>query len=137
MIMHPPFIITARLVPGLNIGDTFLNLLGVMNTDEGRQVANLVLDFPDGSTYEDSTLQSGCGGFKGCVELFETYLSFLLACVEGYEYEQHNPGYRSDNSDLFPPHIREWAVDNKLEIENIHCDLQDEDGNIRKELITS
>lgn len=142
MILHEPFIITGRLHPGLKIGSAFLSLLDTEFKAEGetclgrRQSATMVLDFTDGAeSYEDSTLQSGCGGFQGVVAIFETYLSFLLAAVEGYEYEQRSPGRKSDNSDLFPTPIVQWAVDNKSEIEYLHCELQDENGDAREELV--
>lgn len=133
--LHPPFIISARLAPGIQIqtdeGIATLSLLGTGISPDGstvlgqRQTATLVLDFPDGTSYEDDRMQSGCGGFNGVVTVFETFFGFLMAAVESYEFEQRHPGSEGENTGLFPRHIVEWASANKYSLESAHCDIQD------------
>lgn len=134
MKLHPPFIITARLLPGLRLGDAWLGLTGIEPSDENRDCATFALDFADGSTYTDSSMRSGCGGFKGPVSAFNTFLSFLLAAVESLEYEQRT-GRAGDNADLFPRHVVEWALDNKSDIESAQMDICGEEGSPNEYLI--
>ena len=127
--LHAPFVITPRLAVGLRIGGAWLSLMSTAVMKEGatplgpRQCASMVLDLPDGTEYADDTLQSGCGGFGGVVTIFETYLSFLLAAVESYEFEQRNPGRKGESTELFPAHVLEWAAENKNDIEACRLDL--------------
>lgn len=124
LTLHPPFVITPRLAVGLQFdGGACLSLMSTAIAKEGetalgrRHVATMVLDLPDGTEYVDDRMQSGCGGFGGVVAVFETFLSFLLAAVESYEFEQRYPGREGENTELFPRHIVEWASENKDDIE--------------------
>ena len=132
MKLHQPFQISPRLLPGLRLGSAgggaWLSLTGTEPSYENRDVASFVLDFADGSTYTDTTLQSGSGGFDSDVEAFESFLSFLLAAVESLEYEQRNPGRTGENTSLFPRYVVEWADDNKSDIESAQRGVCDEDG---------
>jgi hypothetical protein len=136
--MYPPFFISGRLAPALKVGDATLSLLGTKRSkpETGferwtpRSRATFALDFPDGTSFKDDSMQSGMGGFHSTVEIFETYLSFLEAAAESYKYH----GMEGENSNLFPRHIVEWAADQPY-LEDARCDLCDEDGNARTELI--
>lgn len=132
MILHPPFQISPRLLPALRIGDAWLSLDRVDHGSgrEGRDVAEFILDLPDGTDYRDDNLQSGCQGFEGAVEVFETFLSFLAACAESIRYGEHH-GEPGDNESLFPPHVGAWALENCNEIECLMCDLTEPDGSGR------
>lgn len=124
---HPPFIITSRLCPGLRLGDATLSLTGTDQSSEDRDRASFVLDFADGTTYAEDYLRGGAGGFQGPVGMFESFLSFLLAAVESLEFEQRHPGMTGQNTDMFPRHVVEWALDNKSDIESAWCDLCDDE----------
>lgn len=143
MKLLAPFIISARLAPALRIGDATLSLVGTdvrQSTEPGALIlgqrigATLVLDFADGTEYECSDLQSGCGGFGSVVDIFETFLSFLSAAAEARAFTQRT-GIKSDNDDVFPEAVMQWAADNQFDIECTQCDLQDKDGNTRTDLI--
>lgn len=139
MTLYPPFFISARLAPALRVGDATLSLLDVKLNQRGgcdvpRALATFALDFPDGTSFEDANLRSGCGGFQSIVEIFETFLSFLEAAVESYNFEQRNPGETGENTRLFPRRIVKWAA-NQPYLKDARCDLCDEDGNVRAELI--
>ena len=120
MILHAPFVITPRLCAGLQIGDGWLSLMSayqgpVESCLGARTTATLIIDLPGGIEYICDDLYSGCGGFGGYVSIFESFLSFLEAAVESYEFEQRT-GRKGENTDLFPPHVVEWACDNKSDI---------------------
>lgn len=127
MTLHPPFFISARLLPAIRVGDAVLQIetISVADTHDGRDRAHMILDFPDGSFYEDTSLTSGCQGFRSSVEVFETFLSFLSACAESMSYS----GAAGENSDLFPHHIAEWAEENSDDIQMAAIDLTEPDGN--------
>lgn len=116
MILHKPFMISARLLPALKIGDAWLSLESIVARDErGRQRAIFILDLPDGASHRDDNLRSGCGGFLSPVEAFGAFLGYLDAFAEAVEFETRSP-FKSENSDLFPSFMQEWAVDNHYEI---------------------
>jgi hypothetical protein len=50
----------------------------------------------------------------------ESLLSFLTAAAESYGYTMRT-GRESDNSDLFPAFIVEWAYQNDSEIQSVQC----------------
>ncbi len=143
MKLLSPFIISARLAPALKVGDATLSLIGTdvrLSSDPGALIlgarigATLVLDLADGTEYECSDLASGCGGFGSVVDIFETFLSFLGAAAESRRFTERT-GIESDNADLFPPNIMQWASDNATAIESAQCELQDGNGNVRTDLI--
>lgn len=131
MKLLPPFIITARLLPGLKIGDGFLSLAGVTkgeveNCLGARLRAGFILDLPDSVTFENDELQTGCGG--GTIEsMFESFLSFLGAAAESYRYNDCDWEKidEDDNASLFPRHVVEWAYQNSDEISMLECEIQE------------
>jgi hypothetical protein len=131
MTLKPPFIITARLLPGLRIGDAFLSLAGVTkgeveNCLGARLRAGFILDLPDSVTFENNDLQTGCGG--GTIEsMFENFLCFLGAAADSYRYrgldwEKIGP---DDNATMFPRHVTEWAYQNSDEISMLQCEIEE------------
>jgi hypothetical protein len=124
MILHDPFIITARLLSGIKIGDAVLSL------DTDMSISEDAKDF----SYSDSNLQSGVCGFASLVEVFETMISFMEAAGEAVRFNMSS-AHESDNSDLFPPNVMDWCYENADELYMLSCDLQDEDGNVLHGLI--
>lgn len=142
MILHDPFIISARLCPAIRLGGgATLSYTGCQwrEAEPGfekwvpRQGASFVIDFPDGTSYEDDRMSSGMGGFQGIVSMFENFVGFLSAAVESYEHGLRNR-CKGENTDLFPLHIVKWASE-EGRIDEAECDLRDEDGNTREGLI--
>lgn len=135
MIIKQPFIITSRPLPGFRFGDATLSLIdpNALSTGQAR-VAHFVIDSLVGWTNYDSIGGGGAAKFKGPVAAFSTFLSFLLAAVEGLEYEDR-VGRPGENADLFPRHVVRWALDNKSEIEMAHADMCDENGVPNEDLI--
>ena len=133
MKLRPPFIITSTLNPGLKIGDSTLHLTDVQVAEEGRDRATFLLVTPE-FEYEDDQLRSGVGGFLGTVGIFESFLGFMQAAVESADYEERT-GRIGENTDLFPRHIVEWAMDHRYEIEDVMADITNEDGEPNESLI--
>lgn len=133
MKLHSPFIIGSTLSPALKIGDSTLHLTDVQVAEEGRDRATFLLVTPE-FEYEDDQLRSGVGGFISTVAAFDAFLSFLEAAAEAEEYEVRT-GQKSDNSNLFPAHVAEWALLNKDEIEAVRSEITNEDGSPNEALI--
>lgn len=150
MKLHPPFMISSRLAPALRIGDywdgekvvpgtAWLSMVKTEPGDERRTRYTFVIDGITSrvkgrtSMYQDRSTQSGNGG-RTLVEAFDNFLGFLLAAVESREYRERT-GRQGENEDLFPKWVVEWAADNKSALEYLQCELQDEDGRPRQELI--
>jgi hypothetical protein len=128
MKIHAPFIIGSRLWPALRIGDATLNLrLPLFPAERGRWGAAMIFEAP-GLQFTDQTLRSGIRGFRSYVDPFSSYLAFLDAASEARE--------GSDNSDLFPPPLMQWARDNASAIAEVRLQLCDEHGAVRHHLIS-
>ena len=133
MKLHSPFIIGSALSPALKIGDSTLHLTDVQLAEQGRDQATFLLVTPE-FEYVDDQLRSGVGGFQSTVSIFESFLGFMQAACESAEYEERT-GYQSENSDLFPKHIVEWALEHKEAIDTAICEITDEDGYPNESLI--
>ncbi len=119
MELHPPLCISARLLPAIKIGKSWLSLAG----EDGKIV--FWLDVPAEPTWKEykiTGLRPGIGEVT-LEQWFECLLSFMGAAAEAYKYEMG--GHESDNGDLFEPEIMEWTYQNDSEISMVACDLQD------------
>lgn len=122
MKLHPPFIITSRLMPGLRVGDATISLDCGPRNGDGRTIYRAFIDTP-AFEYEVIGLKSGCQG--GTVqEGFASLLPFLGAAAEAYRYEMAT-GRKSENLDLFPPEVTEWAYQNSSEIEMACLEIEE------------
>lgn len=130
MKLSAPFIISSALCPALKIGDATLSLVGANATTEGRDKAEFELRTPT-FTHTDDTLQSGVGGFRSFVEIFEAYLSFMSACGESLKYY----GEDGENASIFPPNVAQWCAENLDEIDMVRSEICDADGNPNVSLI--
>ncbi len=80
--IHPPMIITARLLPGIRIGDAFISIEPLPQRDhEGRIVVRYFIDAP-GMEHTDCDLRTGCGEKWDHRKVMGTLLSFLGAAAE-------------------------------------------------------
>lgn len=139
MTLHPPFVITPRLCPGIQISTNIwisLEQIEVSATDDDRDRAHFVIDFPNGVVHEDREMKSGCGGFRSEVEAFEGFLGFLGAALDAY-CNGGDPADRDSNASLFPHHVLDLLADYKEEIAWVCMELTDEEGRgiVRHELI--
>jgi hypothetical protein len=129
MDLRPPFIIGARLLPALRIGDAVLNLESTALAN-CRTRATFVLDIGD-QTCRIDDLYSGMNGYRSVVEPFAVMLSFMGACAEAFR-ARANPG---ENADLFTPFVAQWCADHANDIDSAQCALTDGDGRILHHLI--
>lgn len=108
MILHDPFIITARLLPGLRIGDGYLSADGQV----------FILDTP-GFEYEILGFRPGLGD-RDMQSWFSSILIFMGAAAESRQYRERTGGEIDEDSNegLFPPHVVDWIVDNLSDIES-------------------
>lgn len=126
MKLNPPFIITPRLMAGLQIGNAFISMgQGPRNAD-GRTVYGCFIDLPDETEHEITDLRSGCQG--GDLQAgFVSLLAFLGAAAESYRYRKcdwANIG-EDDNASLFPRAVTEWAYQISDEIELLRHDIEE------------
>ena len=137
MKLHTPFIITPRLMAGLQIGNAFISMVQGPRNSEGRTCYGCFIDLPDGSEHEVTDLRSGCQGGE-LQEGFASLLSFLGACAESYGYAQRNGKTLEDteNGDLFPPAVAEWAYQNSDEISMLQLEIEESHSHHRGALIS-
>lgn len=69
MTLKPPFMITARLMAGVQVDKTFISIQPSGTTKDGRTRYHYYIDTPDWD-YEASDLSSGVGGgpLQGAME---------------------------------------------------------------------
>jgi hypothetical protein len=119
MIIKPPLQITARLLPGIQIGEGWISIEYDGWTNDNRSQYGYHIDIPEYS-YSSDDLASGVGG--GSLQSgLEALLSFLAAFAESV-----NPrwgGTEGEHSDLFPRELRDWAVENSDEFSMVECEL--------------
>lgn len=130
MILNPPFLISSALVPALKVGDAVVSLLDTTVTPANRDQARIEIQTPT-FTYVDDNLESGVGGFRSTVEIFEAYLSFMSACGESLKYY----GDDGENASIFPPNVAQWCAENFDEIDMVWGDITDDFGNPNVSLI--
>ena len=118
--IHSPCYITSRLMAGIDVGDATISIeYGRAQGRHGRHTYSYAIDIPalpDG--YESSDL-SGMGNLQ---DGLKSLLASLAAAAEAYRYTMR--GGHSDNSDLFPPEIMEWAYQNADGISMAESDLE-------------
>ena len=122
----------------LTIGDVIITVCGRDRDYEGRTCYEYSIAFPEGYAYTDKQgetqfidrgfiyrnrdLRSGCQGGDERQGM-ESLLSFLGAAAESYGYTMRT-GRESDNSELFPAFIVEWAYQNADEISMAQYELE-------------
>lgn len=115
MILKPPFIIGARLLPALKIGDSYLSM------EVGDNGIVFYLDTPD-QEFEIHGFRPGLWmSTQGC---FESILSFMLAASEAQAAVDN--GRFSDNADIFEPPVMCWCQENAEEIGGLLFELEEE-----------
>ena len=59
--------------------------------------------------YEGDDLRMGSGQMASCAEALHSLLDFLGAFAEAVRHSMGNYDYESENLDLFPEEMRDWA----------------------------
>lgn len=112
MTLHPPFAISARLLPALQIGKAWLSWEGPLFFLDTPEFEYVIDDFRPGPGY--STQQC-----------FEDILCFMAAAAESRAYRMRT-GEEGENENLFPTYVVDWIMSEISEIECLQCDLEQE-----------
>lgn len=123
MTLHPPFAISARLLPALRLGDGWLSMAGTLRAPV------FYLDVPGAweHTIDDLRPPAMPGHFGGIVATFDALLSFMDACAESVAYADRT-GRQGENADLFPAHVARWLADNAHALTCARLGICAEDG---------
>ena len=120
MKLNAPIIITPRLLPGVQIGDTFVSIEYGEWTQDGRQGYTYYID-PLGPEEGFSDLSSGVGG-GSLQEGLESLLCFMSDAGDTYRYELTHD--HDGDDDLFPPEIMEWCYQYEEEIGMLQYEVE-------------
>jgi hypothetical protein len=123
MTLRSPFLISPRLLPGLKIGNGWIQLeYAKRDGRDGRTRYQWTIDIPSGEFTGDD-LQSGCQG-GGLLEGFRSLISFLIAGGESQAcYER--TGRESDNADLFPGPVVQWCAQYSEELAIVSFNIEE------------
>jgi len=122
MELRTPFGIGPRLLPELVVGDGRIALEHV-GCKGNRLVYRWYIDIPAGE-YSEADLSSPRDDTQA---MFGTLLAFLGACGEGCAY-QLRTGRQSENADLFPAPVAEWAYQHSDELGSLREEIESTPG---------
>lgn len=115
MLIHSPCVITPRLLPGVQIGQSFVSIDITGYTADNRAQYSILIDTPNGE-FEVSDIRSGCGN-ASLQDGLSAFFSFLGACLES----QPN----GENANLFKPDVIAWAQEHAYEIDSLSVELSE------------
>lgn len=121
--IYEPLVITARLMAGARVGDSFISIEIAEQESSGRDRYRIYIDMPGGREFEIDDLRSGCQG-GDIYEGMENLLGFLGAAVESHRYRLRT-GREGENEDLFVHEVVEWAEENENELTSLQIDLEE------------
>ncbi len=127
MKLLPPFLISSRLLPALHVAGAWLSLEHVGYGAYGKAAYRWYIDL-DGEEYSAADL---CG-HEPLQAMFGSLLCFLSACGEGVNYQERT-GRDSENADLFPPSVAEWAAANTDELDMLRCEIEETEAELIEE----
>jgi hypothetical protein len=125
--LRPPLHIGARLMPALRVSDTStIHISPTRRDPDGRVVWRYIIEDHDHHVLDDATdLRSGTGDDIDPHQAMATLLAFLTAAAEAYRHTMN--GQCSDNIDLFPPDVTEWAYQHDEELAALALELTEPD----------
>lgn len=143
MEIRQPLCITSRLLPGVEIGGAEISIeyFGVMPNN--RQAYRWFIDnvecpvmqagyYGVKQTYrkdfQGDKLFAG-SGWRTLQEGMESLLGFLAAFAEAIGHGDRT-GEETENMNLFPVGLEDWAVENADEIGALECELQEHPGEL-------
>ena len=111
MTLSAPFLISARLLPAVSIGQ------GPEQITVSLSPSGFILDGPFGEhKVTGLRLSPLC---KSVESAFETLLSFMTAAAESFRYR----GMDGENADLFPAEVTEALFQVSTELECVWADI--------------
>lgn len=130
MILRAPMVITSRLMAGVHIGEGAdlceISIQPSGKTDHrGAPRWSYFLDIPfAGVNRTREHTGDDLAGWGDAREMLGTLLSFLTACTEARSYRQRT-GRDSENEDLFPDYVAEWAQQHSYELSMLSLELEE------------
>lgn len=130
MELHPPLIITPRLLPGARIADAFISIEPAGSENhQGKPFWRYFIDFDDGRTVSDSDL----AGWKDAPEMLATLATFMSACGDAYRYKMARPESDPENLTLFPEEIREWLYLHNDDLALLAFEIENPESSLTRE----
>jgi len=121
MEISAPLEITPSLMAGVRVGDGWVGVEPAEGmVDHYGKPAWRYQILAEGIEHEGNDLH----GWGDAREMCASLLCFLGAAAEAYRAGMG--GRESDNADLFPAPIMEWAYQNEDELSLLACELEDE-----------
>jgi hypothetical protein len=116
MKIMAPYIITARLLPGLRIAGAFIS-------QEIDGSGRFWIDLKGKEYLVDDLKSPRCrvGRQSDFEQRFAALLDFLCACGESWRIDSE----KGENSHLFPPAVAAWAAENSDELAVLCCELEE------------
>ena len=126
MILHPPMVITSRLLPGLHVGSgadlAAISIEpGKRPGPDGKPTWRVTFDLPG---RKRGIVDDSLRGWGDERAMLGALCSFLTACAESRRYGRGGRE-RGENADLFPESIGEWAEQWSDEIGMIGVELEE------------
>lgn len=116
--------ISPRLMPGIRIGEVWVQ---VSPTDDADRQGKPRWDYAVDGEWDDKVGEgTDLWGWGNAQEMLATLLCFLSAQAEAIDFTERT-GMESENAELFPAVIGEWAQQNSDEITMAEMELRGED----------
>lgn len=136
MILHPPFSISARLLPALRLPDGGTIQLEYSRRPgrDGRTRYKWTIDLPSGEEFTGEDLQSGCQG-GSLAEGFKSLCSFLSAAADSYRHRglDWENVTEDDNAHGWDRAVVEWACWNSDEISMLGMEIEESEAQLIEE----
>jgi hypothetical protein len=126
--VRSPMLIGARLMPAVNVTDagSTIHITPTGREHDGRVVWRYIIEDSHRHVLDDATdLRSGTGDDIDPRKAMATLLGFLGAAAEAYRHTMN--GQTSENADLFPPEVTEWAYEHDDELAALALELAEPD----------
>jgi hypothetical protein len=128
MRLAAPLFISARLMAAVKVGDGAgtLHISPVRRDGEDRVVWRYVIEDGHGTVLDEAAdLWTGSGDPVDPRKAMAALVGYLGAAAEAYRVGMH--GQASENADLFPPDVAEWAYMHDDELASLGLDLEEPD----------
>lgn len=124
LTLRPPMHISARLMAAIRVGhSTTIHITPVRRDTDDRVIWRYIIEDDDHQVLDDATdLRSGTGDDVDPNKAMTTLLGYLGAAAEAYRHTMS--GQDSDNTDLFPPNVTEWAYQHDDQLAALAHELQ-------------
>lgn len=128
MTLHPPFLISSRLLPAVTVGGA---------TISAESNGHFIIDLPDGTEHTVTDLHPPQGRVAGrndtperlLAQMFASLLCFLGACAES-RARRGRDVMDGENSDLFPDNVGAWAESCSDELACLQLEIEESETDL-------